>query len=321
MMRVRSSVQHFYPPLRATMSIQANDEEYYFRLILKTLHARLGVDFSLYRESTIRRRMTRRMAATHSADYRAYFTTLEKNPEECGRLAGDFAIRVSRFFRNQPLFDALSEEVFPALLREKEKQGDNTLRIWCAGCACGEEVYSVAITLAECLSRMGKSLDEYSVSIFGTDIDDEALHRAMQGEYSAEPFREARQPIIDTYFELAEQTGARSSEYRTGKMPVRRVVDSMRSLAHFCKHDLASETKKSPPAGIVANYDLILCRNVLIYFSKCLQIRAFSNLVSSLNPGGYLILGKAESIPDALESVLIARNSSKKIYRKAIKSP
>jgi chemotaxis methyl-accepting protein methylase len=303
------------------MSGLANDEQHYFRLILKTLHARLGVDFSLYREGTIRRRMTRRMAATHSADYHAYFTILEKSPEECERLARDFAIRVSRFFRNQPLFDSLSEEVFPALLREKEKQGDNTLRIWCAGCACGEEVYSVTITLAECLSRMGRSLDEYSVSIFGTDIDDEALHRAMRGEYSAEPFSEARQPIIDTYFELAEQPGANSSEYRTGKMPVRRVIDSIRNLAHFCKHDLASETKKSPPAGIVSNYDLILCRNVLIYFSKGLQIKAFSNLVSSLNPGGYLILGKAESIPDALESVLIPHNSSKKIYKKAVKSP
>jgi chemotaxis methyl-accepting protein methylase len=298
-----------------------NRQELYLKLILNTLHERHGVDFSLYRETTLERRLARRMAATRSDSYEAYFSILEKHPEEYGHLARDLAIKVSRFFRNQHLFDLLSNDLCPCILNEKEARGDKSLRIWCAGCAFGEEVYSVAITLVECLQRMRKKVEDYNVSIFGTDIDGPALVRAGLGEYEVCAFREARQEIIDKYFILSEQTGSESPEGPSRKTPAYRVVDTIRRLVHFSVHDLTSETRKSPPAGVVANYDMILCRNVLIYFSKSLQKRAFSNLLSSLNRGGYLILGRAESIPEALESVLIPHSSSKKVYRKSLKSP
>lgn len=293
----------------------------YLKLILKTLHDRHGVDFSLYRETTVERRLARRMTATRSDSYEAYFSILEKHPEEYGHLATDLAIKVSRFFRNQHLFDLLSNDLFPCVLNEKEARSDRSLRIWCAGCAFGEEVYSVAITLVECLDRMRKKVEDYNVSIFGTDIDQPALIRAGFGEYQVRALREARQEIIDKYFICSEQTGSEPSEGAAGKAVAYRVVDSIRSLVHFSMHDLASETRKSPPAGVVANYDMIFCRNVLIYFSKNLQERAFSNLLSSLNRGGYLILGRAESIPEALESVLIPHSSSRKVYKKSLKNP
>jgi len=120
--------------------------------------------------------------------------------------------------------------------------------------------------------------------------------------------KEIKRKILDSYFLSNHPIIQSSNSYF--------VVDSIKNMVSFSKHDLTSETNISPPAGIVANYDLILCRNLLIYFSEPLQKRAFSNLFNSLNPGGYLILGRSESIPKHLEPFLITQNSQHRIYKK-----
>ena len=291
-----------------------NDEARYFELILEKLLKTYGIDFSLYRQGTIMRRMARRMAATGSESYEAYLSYLENHLDEYKPLFNDLTIKVSRFFRNEPLFEYLCQEILPELVGKRPS--GKTLRIWCAGCAFGEEVYSVAICLMEYLRREGHEIADYPISIFGTDIDGHALAKAREGEYGANALRETRPEIVERYFSCMEGTGFGLGEPFMPDTNRYRVIEPVRNLVCFSMHDLASKTRKSPPSGVVANYDLILCRNLLIYFTRPLQKRAFSNLVNSLNPGGYLILGKAESIPEELEAFLVARNSLRRVYKK-----
>ncbi|NVM20340.1 MAG: protein-glutamate O-methyltransferase CheR [Desulfobacterales bacterium] len=297
-----------------------NNEEDCFELILKRLQERHGVDFSMYRRCTVERRLARRMAATGCGNHRAYLYLLEKSPEEYGRLVAHITIKVSRFFRNNDVFEILSNEIFPDIIDEKENKNDDTLRIWCAGCAYGEEAYSVAITLVEYMKTSHKGTEDFKISIFGTDIDEESLNHARLGAYDARYLEKVDKKILDRHFTRLEEMKVRPA---TDFMSTAhyQVIDSVRGMVHFSKHDLASETQISPPAGVVANYDLILCRNLLIYFSAALRERAFSNLFNSLNPGGYLVLGKSESIPDGLKTFLATKDSRNKVYKKKADAP
>lgn len=291
-------------------------KENYFDLILKGLRERYDIDFPLYRKSTIRRRLSRRMAATNSGDYRAYFYALKKDPHEYGRLFKDLTIKFSQFFRDAPVFELLSSSILPGIINEKEGQNDNTVRIWCSGCAFGEEVYSVGITLTEYFSKHGKEIKDYYISIFGTDIDDKALEKARIGIYAAEALKGVKKEVLYRYFTLVRTKRFKDSKGLIYNEYDYQVIKPIRDMADFCKHDITSEWKRSPPAGIVANYDLILCRNLLIYFSEPLQKKAFFNLVNSLNPGGYLILGSSESIPNDFKNYFVRTNRRCRVFRK-----
>ncbi len=287
-----------------------------YHSIIERLRDRYGADFSLYRESTVKRRMGRRLSATGMGCYCDYLSALDKDPDECERLLQDLTIKVSRFFRNGDVFDALRDVVFPKITREKKLDGDNTIRVWSAGCSHGEEAYSVAITLMESLRLNGESIEDYHVSIFGTDIDDAVLAKASMGEYFSWAFKETDEQILSGYFTGMEapKMGRHGLSSRT--LTAYRVNEGVRGLVHFCRHDIASSDQKSPSAGIFTNYDVILCRNLLIYFSRPLQDRAFSNLVGSLNPGGYLVLGKAEVCSEEARKWLVPFDAHKRIYRK-----
>jgi len=279
-----------------------NSQENEFKLILLKLYKMSGFDFSQYREGTIRRRLARRMSITGTVDYRGYLEILEEKPQEYGYLLETLTIKVSRFFRNHHVFETLQDDLFPDLFRQKEETRTNVIRIWCAGCAFGEEVYSVAISLAAYLKKNGEKPGNYDITLFGTDIDEETLEKARLGVYGKEAVKEVAREILDAYFFVQRD------QYR--------LIESIKSLVSFTIHDLTSKKYLCPPAGIVANYDLILCRNTLIYFSAPLQERVFSNLFRSLNRGGYLILGKSESIPKHLEKFFVLDNRKDRIYQK-----
>ena len=289
-------------PLNYSTRSEMNNEDKYFRLILKKLFKMYGFDFSEYRESTIKRRLARRMAYTGAGNYRDYLDILQERPQEYSHLLNDLTIKLSRFFRNQDVFERLQHEIFPDILRFKKEHAQNALRIWCAGCAFGEETYSVAITLIEYLKRGKEKIDDYDITIFGTDIDEETLEKARLAVYDKEAVKEVKKKILDEYFSVC-------GDYY-------QVVGSVKALVSFTIHDLTSERHISPPAGVVTNYDLILCRNTLIYFSISLQERVFSNILRSLNLGGYLILGRSESIPKNLEDSLVLKNLKERIYQK-----
>ena len=245
------------------MNHQFNDGKY-LELIFKGLHEKYGIDFSLYRDGTIKRRLARRMAATNSDNYLDYYYNLEKKPEEYENLLRDITIKVSRFFRNRHLFQALYADIFPDIINNKKSQNDNTLRIWGPGCAFGEEIYSVTITLLEYLEEKRKSINYYDISIFGTDIDEQALSKAKLGIYDKDAVKNVKKEILDKYFLV------RGDRYL--------LIDSIKNLVYFTRNDLTSEKHISPSSGVITNYDLILCRNTLIYFSLALQQRVMLKL-------------------------------------------
>jgi len=293
-----------------------NNQEKYFEIILETIYRRNNIDFSQYRRGTIERRLARRLIATGSRDYREYLKVLEEDPQEYGRLIKDLTIKVSHFFRDQSLFQILLDELFPDLLNAKEERGDNTLRIWSAGCAQGEETYSITIVLVEYLKQHYKDIDHYHISIFGTDVDEDALDMARFGVYDVNAIKEVEDDILKKYFIPITTKKIDPVGNVTIDTSGYQLIDSIRNLVVFSTHNLTSRVAMSPSPGIISNYDLIFCRNVLIYFSHPLQEKAFFNLSHSLNSGGFLVLGKSESIPKELENVFIPYSPQFRIYKK-----
>jgi two-component system, chemotaxis family, CheB/CheR fusion protein len=257
---------------------------------LEELHRDRGVDFRSYKQPTILRRLGRRMAVLGCGSIDEYARYLEEHPEEYRQLIGAFLIKVTEFFRDPGLFDYLREEVLPELIedaREQEKQ----LRIWSAGCATGEEAYSLAILLSEMLDR---EAGLFNVRIFATDIDEDAVRFARRGVYPPSALGGLSEEQIKRYF--VEEDGS----YQVKKQ--------IRGMIVFGEHDLA---QRSP----FPNVDLVMSRNVLIYFSGELQRRALQLFAYSLRDGGYLVMGKAESPSSQAESFAPV-DKHNKVYRR-----
>ncbi len=245
-------------------------EEATLRTFLEEVRARSGIDFTSYKAPTIGRRLQRRMAATRTgtlADYRAY---LHDHPEEYQRLISSFLIKVTDFFRDPELFSYLREQALPSLIDAARARG-NELRLWSAGCATGEEAYSLAILVAEVL---GADLDRLTVRIFATDLDATAIDFARRGVYPASALLTLPEDLMARYF--------------VGVDGAYEVVKRVRGLVVFGQHDLGQR-----PA--FPRIDLALCRNVLIYFTPELQRRALQLFAVALRDGGLLALGTAEA--------------------------
>jgi len=277
-----------------------NFEEKELKIILKKLKEKTGYDFSQYRQGTIKRRIAKRLWTIGVKDIQTYITILERDLNECKRLIQELTIKVSQFFRNPYVFEILNIMILPEILEIKKKQKDCMIRIWSAGCAYGEEAYSIAMLLMEYLKQK-KIFNDYKISIFATDIDEKALIKAKQGIYDEEAVLEVKKKFLDKYFIY-------NGLYK--------VTDEIKQLVNFYEHDVTSQRQIAPPGGVICNYDMILCRNLLIYLSDPLQKRVISNFSKSLNPGGYLILGESEYIPKEFEEIFILKDRHGKIYQK-----
>jgi two-component system CheB/CheR fusion protein len=244
--------------------------------ICQLLRAATGVDFRLYKQATVGRRVARRMAVQKIASLKRYAQFIKKNPVEAAALADDIFIHVTGFFRDPECFQALRRQVFPRL-RFAGPAGD-AIRIWVPGCSTGEEVYSIAMLLLEDLDEQP---NRTKIQMFGTDISDRAVEHARAGSYS-----EAA---------LAGVSPGRLKRFFTKGDYGYQIHKSVRDMCVFARHDLA----KDPP---FSNLDLISCRNVLIYMGAALQKRTLSIFQYALRPGRFLFLGKSEFIsacPDA----------------------
>src|SRR5215207_10895290 len=257
---------------------------------LEELHRNRGVDFRSYKRPTILRRLGRRMALLDCESLDEYSRYLEEHPEEYRQLIGAFLIKVTHFFRDPDLFDYLKEEVLPRLIEEAREEEDQ-LRIWSAGCATGEEAYSLAILVSEVL---GREAGLFNVRIFATDIDEDAVIFARRGVYPPSALGGLSEEQIGRYF--VEEDGS----YQVKKQ--------IRGMIVFGEHDLA---QRSP----FPHVDLVVSRNVLIYFSGELQRRALQLFAYSLRDGGYLVMGKAES-PSLLGDLFAPVDRNNKIYRR-----
>ncbi len=257
--------------------------------IFRLIRDAYGLDFSHYKPNTVVRRVERRVSLMHSGSIDAYVKQLESDPDELNALYRDLLIGVTRFFRDRDAFDYLKAEVFPELV--KEKQSGDELRVWVAGCASGEEAYSIAILIDEAMRDAGKTLD---VKLFATDIHSSSLEVAAAGVYPNESFSQVSTERFDRYFQPTQ-----------GGFQVR---THLRQMVVFARHNVF---KDAP----FTKLDLISCRNLLIYLQPLAQKKALSLFHFGLRPRGILVLGPSES-PGDLKEELESCNNRWKVFRK-----
>jgi two-component system CheB/CheR fusion protein len=237
---------------------------------LDQLRAQTGIDFRQYKTPTIVRRLSRLMVTTGCDNLREYLRHLTLHPEAYQRLVSTFLIKVTEFFRDPALYEQLSATVLPEII-DQARKNRSELRLWSAGCATGEEAYSLAIALAELI---GDDVESMRVRIFATDLDADAIAFARRGIYPASLLSGLAPALVSKYFTRID-----------GACQIKKRI---RNLTVFGEYDLG---QRAPFPRI----DLVLCRNVLIYFTKELQQRTLQLFAFSLRPGGFLVLGKSET--------------------------
>jgi two-component system CheB/CheR fusion protein len=238
--------------------------------VVAILRASHDIDFTHYKRTTILRRLRRRMALRGFEMLADYVRVLRGDPAEVHNLHQDLLIRVTRFFRDEEVFDSLKAHVFPALVRDRS--ANSPIRIWVAGCSTGEEVYSLAIALLEFLAERGSHLP---VKILATDVNEYALEKARSGLYLDNIEIDVSEDRLRRFFAKVD------GHYQVGKV--------VRDLCIFSRHNLAGD----PP---FSHLDLVSCRNVLIYLDLPLQKRIVPVLHYALDPAGFLLLGSSETV-------------------------
>jgi len=267
--------------------------------VLAELRRARGLDLSDYRRSTLERRLAARMARLRLKDPGEYLRRLRSDPLECDRLIEAILIKVSSFFRDPLVFELLAHRVLPLIMERHRRDQTRQIRVWSAGCAAGEEAYSVAILLAQALEDEDTHWLPY---ICATDISPEALDAAHTGRYRRESLETTQLRILDRFF----RPTADGFE----------VIPEIRRMVHCSREDLTSRLSLAPADSVFGSFDLVLCRNVLIYFSLDLQKRVQDKLYGALTPGGYLVLGMSESLPPEMKSRLTAIDRPQRIFQK-----
>src|SRR5688572_12959156 len=266
-----------------------------FTTVLDRIRERSGIDFSTYKTATIIRRLRGRMVATKQASLSDYAGLLDNDPDEYARLVSSLLIKVTEFFRDPKVFAYLRDETLPALIGEALAEG-RQLRLWSAGCSTGEEAYSLAIALAEALGTERLNLD---VRVFATDIDTAAIAFARRGVYPVSALQKVPPAVRERYFVKSD------GGYE--------VVKSVRAMMTFGEHDLGA---RAPFPRI----DLILCRNVLIYFTVPMQRAALETFGFSLRDGGRLVLGPSETVA-AMPGLYEEDHGRLRVYRRVQGGP
>ena len=273
------------PPAADEMAVREDQLQDVFAL----LRTASSVDFKHYKLPTIERRLHRRMALHKLTSFDEYLQYLHAHSEEVQALYQDLLIHVTRFFREPESFQGLADVVFPQLIaRQKD---DNPIRVWVAGCSTGEEAYSVAITLLECL---GDRAGTVPVQIFATDVSDQAIERARNGVYPASISGDVSPERLRRFFTRLD------GGYRISK--------TVRDVCIFARQDLS----RDPP---FSRLDMVVCRNVLIYMTAALQRKLLTVFHYALKPHGFLMLGHAETIGMHAELFAI-EEKRQRIYRK-----
>ncbi|MBZ4035373.1 hypothetical protein K6T82_11395 [Flavobacterium sp. 17A] len=236
--------------------------------IIEILLLKTGTDFKHYKHSTLRRRIAKRMVDNKQETVEKYIDLLRSSPKEQDLLFDDFLISVTYFFRDQETYDNLCKTTIPFLV---ENIFNNTIRIWSAGCATGEEAYSLAICIHEYLEEINRS--DIRVQIIASDLSEKCITKARSAIYTVQDIKNINEKRLAKYFTK------RDNSFHINKI--------IRDMCVFAVHDL---TKDAPFAKI----DLVSCRNVLIYFDTDLQKQVLASFHYSLRTNGYLFLGKSE---------------------------
>ncbi|MCL4756869.1 MAG: EAL domain-containing protein [Rhodocyclaceae bacterium] len=259
-------------------------------LFIDLLRRRCGTDFAGYKTSTLTRRIRRRIACENADSVLAYHARIVEDATERDALCRDLLIHVTEFFRDPDVFALLADEVFPDLLRGRDPSDD--LRIWSAGCATGEEAYSLAMLALDAASRFGF---HGNVKVFATDLHSGVIGQASQGLYADEAVQAIPEQLLRRYFQ------------RDGKRW--RVDGSLRRHIVFARHNLLTD----PP---FTRIDLAACRNLLIYLQPAAQLKALAQLHFALKPQGLLLLGSSETVGEYEDRAFSVGDRSRKLFRK-----
>jgi len=263
----------------------------FFRQILDMINVNKGVDFTYYKQTTIERRINRRMVLKNVSKIEDYFNYLKTHPPEIDILYQDLLIPVTDFFRDPKTFEILCETALPALT--KNKTTGESLRVWVVGCSTGQEAYSIGICLYEFLEHQNEGV---KINIFATDISEVAITKARSGIYSQN--------------EVANISGERLQKFFEKTDNGFQIKKTIRDLCVFATHNILT----NPP---FANIDLISCRNVLIYMDPFLQRKVMAAFHYSLHEKGMLWLGKSESTGNSSDLFASFREHDK-IYTKKL---
>lgn len=268
------------------------EEDPGFELLKRVITESIGFNCEQYKEAHFKRRINVRVRATNSESYEEYLKLLKKNSVEHEDLFTALTINVSEFFRNPETFGVIEKEVIPFLIKSRSNSLVKSIRIWSAGCATGEEAYSLAILMHRVL---GRDFDRYRISIIGTDIDNLSLEKAQKGIYRENVLKNVDASIRESYFVRQGET------YQ--------VSDQLRSMIHFKRHDMISESSTN-------RFDLIICRNVMIYFKKEIKEQLQLNFHQALNRGGFFVIGKAETLLGTASNRFKPYNTRERLYIK-----
>jgi two-component system CheB/CheR fusion protein len=266
--------------------------------VLALLQKATGVDFAHYKQSTMQRRITRRMVLHQVESLKEYLRFIKRNPQEIDQLYRDILIHVTGFFRDPESFVALGRVAFPNIFKDRSAH-DWPVRVWVPGCSTGEEVYSIVICLLEYVWEQDRTLPlaqagNKMLQVFATDLSDPALERARMGLYSESAVAGVSRERLKRFFSRTE------GGYQINK--------SVREMCIFARQNVT----KDPP---FSNLDLVSCRNLLIYLAPVLQKRVIPMLHYALKPGGYLLLGGSENLT-GFEDYFTLVDKKNKLYQK-----
>ena len=274
-----------YPPF--ALQMEGDDEE--LEKLKRKIEQDRGFNCQFYKEKCLRRRIAVRMRARGQRTFQDYGALLDRDPAEYDHLLDTLTINVTKFFRNLETWNAVEQNVFPTLF-----QGRGPVKVWSAGSASGEEAYTASILMREWLEREKRSDEASRIRITGTDIDRRSLDAARKGEYPDLSMTETPERIRDRWF-----TGG----------PPWTVRPEARPGVDFERRDLISG---EPLTG----QHLIFCRNVVIYFDREIQERLFKDFYDALLPGGYLVMGKVETLVGVARTLFRSVNNRERIFQK-----
>ena len=245
--------------------------------IIRFMHDRYKLNVSVYDTSFFKRTIDNRMIYSSCNSTNDYLKLLDKTPSEATSLIESLTNSYSEFFRNPLTFALLKQIIYPIVFDKKESLLTPEVRIWSAGCAAGQEAYSLAMLADEYISEHPVST---SFRIFATDISTKQLEDARHGVFDQKNIRKTTFGFINTYFTIKGQSYT--------------VSEKLKGYIDFSSYDLLDKDTNAPPSSIFGGFDIIMCSNVLFYYQPDIQKLILSKLSRSLNPGGFLLTGEAE---------------------------
>jgi len=275
------------PTAKAWTGDNLSDAE--FTAIAEILRDRRQFDLGQYKDRCIRRRIAKRLRLCKVTDFASYLQRLEIDRDELDTLLASISIHVSQFFRNPDTFRILEQKILPDLCRQARAAGRTELTLWSAGCATGEEPYSLALLLDDL------SVTDLNIRVLATDISEPVLEIARSGHFDASRMKEVPPEVFEKYFRLE------NSHYQ--------LIERVRDKVEFMRHNIM--TASDYPA-----VDLVLCRNVLIYFTRAEQERILSRFAMALPERGVLVLGRSETMADNIRGYYHPEFPVERVYRR-----